>query len=670
MAMQTADDKALTKHILSCHAPDGRSHNVKPLFNVVEEILQPFNLGTGGPADMFAVPFATFDDKTQDIDFVGMLVEELTYIIHQIYSKISLGGYGGDAHETTIEVLKILSCFAWEAKMVLTLVAFGVNYGEFWLVVQLYSPDQLANSIAFLKGASDFPEENKTLEPKIEGLKNLMKGILDISKCILGFSDFPVQYNTLDTPALSNALASIPTAVYWTIRSVVACWWQSIGIISLDQESITTAADKLTSTTEGWELSAFASKVEAMHRHLTLCYQQLDEKRDSDAYQAIVRLVQMTHTDDNTKILKAFIPVHDNQLPLYDSSTKKRVSVDVLSKTIVLLLISDLEISQEEIAILEQLYNEARHFSQPQKNLYEVVWLPVVDRSTPWSVEKQKQFETLQFMMPWHSLHHPSLLEPTALHYMKKNWNFAKKPIVVVLDQQGRVANPNALHMMWIWGSVAFPFTSMREDVLWKEETWRLELLIDGIDPLTLSWLAEGKPICLYGGEDIDWIRKFTLTARKVSRATWTPLELLYVGKSNPSEKVRRNNETIADEKLSHYWSDLTLIWFFWVRIESMWYSKMQQGKTADNDPLMQELVKMLSYDVSGKGWAIISKGPEMATAKGDTMLVSFKEFDHWKEHVEERGFVHALNDHLHQVQTPPLGVHLALATSTAEKAS
>jgi len=59
----------------------------------------------------------------------------------------------------------------------------------------------------------------------------------------------------------------------------------------------------------------------------------------------------------------------------------------------------------------------------------------------------------------------------------------------VVLDPQGKVVCPNALYMMWIWESNAFPFTSLREESLWRDETWRLELLVDGIDPVILNWV-------------------------------------------------------------------------------------------------------------------------------------------------------------------------------------
>lgn len=91
--------------------------------------------------------------------------------------------------------------------------------------------------------------------------------------------------------------------------------------------------------------------------------------------------------------------------------------------------------------------------------------------------------------------------------------------------------------------------------------------------------ISEGKYICLYGGEDMEWIRRFTTTAKAVAQAAGIQLEMLYVGKSNPREKVRKINSTIVAEKLSHILPDLTFIWFFWVRLESMWHSKTQHGK-------------------------------------------------------------------------------------------
>ena len=168
-----------------------------------------------------------------------------------------------------------------------------------------------------------------------------------------------------------------------------------------------------------------------------------------------------------------------------------QVNLDVLRRKNVLLLISGLYISQDELSILEQIYNESRQNGTRLENLYEVVWVPIVDPTLQWSDPMQKKFETLKSTMPWYTVHHPSLIDRAVVRFVRERWHFRNNPILVVLDPQGRVVSPNAIHMMWIWGSNAFPFTSLREEALWKGETWRLELLVDGVDLTILDWVCK-----------------------------------------------------------------------------------------------------------------------------------------------------------------------------------
>lgn len=156
-----------------------------------------------------------------------------------------------------------------------------------------------------------------------------------------------------------------------------------------------------------------------------------------------------------------------------------------------LLLISDIDLPQEELSILDQMYREARQNPTKPDSQYEVVWLPIVPnlRTTPWTDEHQSKFEGLRNTMPWYSVFQPSLLDPAVIKYIKEVWHFNHKPLLVVMDPQGRIVNANALHMMWIWGSLAFPFTSLREEALWLEETWRIELLADTIEPMIFNWV-------------------------------------------------------------------------------------------------------------------------------------------------------------------------------------
>lgn len=156
-----------------------------------------------------------------------------------------------------------------------------------------------------------------------------------------------------------------------------------------------------------------------------------------------------------------------------------------------LLLISDLNISHDELSILDQLYNESRAQGMRVESQFEVVWIPIVEHSSKWNDSLQTRFEYLLSIMPWHIVHHPTLISKAVTRFIKEVWQFRNKPILVVLDPQGKVVSPNAIHMMWIWGSLAFPFTSLKEEALWREESWRLELLVDGIDPAVLNWVIQ-----------------------------------------------------------------------------------------------------------------------------------------------------------------------------------
>ncbi|XP_042480802.1 protein SIEVE ELEMENT OCCLUSION B-like isoform X2 [Macadamia integrifolia] len=650
----------LMDQILATHSPDGRKVDVKPLLQLTEEILQRSITTNLGGAPIYAL-----DEKTQQEKFVGKL-ETLSNTINKIACEISYGcSVGDDAHSTTMALFKTMSSYSWDAKMVLGLAAFSVTYGEFLLMAEFYSTHPLAKSIALLKQLPDTLEYSESLKPRFESLKSLIKAMIDVTKCVVHFEELPPDQRLSLVEAQANPVVvywiirrDIFVAVYWIIRSVIACASEIIGLIGLANEYIP-------SKTKAGELSSLTHKVINIHDHLKEvfpnCCQHIDEKveineeKQEEAYLTLVGLFKTIHID-NMKILKALIYAKNDLQPLLEGFAKKQVGIDVLRRKNVLLLISDLDISQEELSFLEQMYKESRDQPTRLESQYEVVWLPVVDRNFLLTQEKQKEFDRLQSRMPWYSVHHPSLIDPAVIKYIQDVWHFNKKPILVVLDPQGRFANPNALHMMWIWGSLAFPFTSMREEALWREETWRLELLVDGIDPKILNWITEDKFICLYGGEDIDWIRKFTSAARAVAMTAHIPFEMVYVGKRNPRDRVRGNINIITKGKLSHCWPDLTSIWFFWKRLESMWYSKMQQGKIIENDHIMEEIMTMLTFDVSEQGWALISKGSSnMAKAKGDMILSCFQQYDQWKEVVGEKGFMQAVNDHLQKLQTQHL---------------
>ena len=161
-----------------------------------------------------------------------------------------------------------------------------------------------------------------------------------------------------------------------------------------------------------------------------------------------------------------------------------------------------------------------------------------------------------------------------------------------------------------------------------------------------LDQVKEGKFIFLYGGTDIEWIRKFITTVKTVASAVRIPLELVYVGKSNKREQVRKCIASIMAEDLSYCWQDLTMVWFFWTRLESMLFSKIQLGRSDDEDPMLREIKKLLSYDKEG-GWAVLSKGSFVfVNGHSSTVLTTFTDFNKWKDDVPPKGFEIACMDY------------------------
>ena len=162
----------------------------------------------------------------------------------------------------------------------------------------------------------------------------------------------------------------------------------------------------------------------------------------------------------------------------------------------------------------------------------------------------------------------------------------------------------------------------------------------------------------MYGGDDIEWIRRFTREAHAVARALQVQIEMVYVGRSHNKELVRKVSESIMVEKLSHCWQEPTQVWYFWTRIESMIFSKIQLGRVADHgDVILQEIQRLHSHDKSHGGWAILAKGPTIIVhGHGKLALLALQELEKWKENALSNGFHHGYKEHyisLHQKEFP-----------------
>lgn len=68
-----------------------------------------------------------------------------------------------------------------------------------------------------------------------------------------------------------------------------------------------------------------------------------------------------------------------------------------------------------------------------------------------------------------------------------------------------------------------------------------MQLMLDGVDPLLLKWVEEGRSVCIYGSDDLDWIIREFNSRMKEIKAAGLHLEVVYMGRKNPRERVGNN---------------------------------------------------------------------------------------------------------------------------------
>ncbi|CAA0836153.1 Protein SIEVE ELEMENT OCCLUSION B [Striga hermonthica] len=641
--LMSSNDDALRKQIQTSHSPDNVAVDVDSILVIVKDILKLVSPAIDGILNGSGEHASRAEVNAALIEF-DAIQDKLAFVINKISCELSCNFSQGDGHSFTLEILNMLSTYTWDAKSAIALASFSANYAQFWLVATLFTTDQLAKSVCILRRVQDLIELSDVMRSRFETVNAIVNVSVDLTRCFTEFERLPSKYITNETEPLRVAMENIPTGVYWVVRSLVACASQVTATLGLSNKVMSLTA-------ETWELSSMVHKLSSILEHLKtqlfLCHQYVDEKKNAEYFQTLVHLFNTTPHMENQRILKHLIYLKDDLLPLEIGTNKSlKVGVEALIGKTVLLLISDLEIiSHYELLILSHIYQESRTRAQFQ---YEIVWLPIT--TSILDEEHQKKFEQLQSMMPWYTLNHPRFLQRAVIRYINEIWHYSKTPMMVTLDPQGKVSSPNAVHMVRIWGNLAYPFSAQKELALWRNETWRLELIVNGIDKSILTWVKEDKVICLFGGENEEWVREFVRSTR--SACGETGVEMVYIG--NPGKT--KINEMVSSNGLSHSWTDPTSVWYFWTRVESMMRSKIRHGAKIETDRILREALTVLSFS-DGKGWAIFSRGSgedegEMARGKGDVMVKALTDFGKWAEEAKAKGFVRGLKEYLDGQQT------------------
>nr|GMC91016.1 protein SIEVE ELEMENT OCCLUSION B-like [Ipomoea batatas] len=115
-------------------------------------------------------------------------------------------------------------------------------------------------------------------------------------------------------------------------------------------------------------------------------------------------------------------------------------------KKVALLLTSGLDISNERIQFLNAFYRNSK--STPY-----ILWIPILDDHAAWSIE---QYEMFRDKMWFQIMDDPrKRIARNFTRFVKENllphFQIGEEPILVSLDQHGRIVHTNMMHMIQTW---------------------------------------------------------------------------------------------------------------------------------------------------------------------------------------------------------------------------
>ncbi|KAL3511369.1 hypothetical protein ACH5RR_030770 [Cinchona calisaya] len=126
-------------------------------------------------------------------------------------------------------------------------------------------------------------------------------------------------------------------------------------------------------------------------------------------------------------------------------------------------------------------------------------------------------------------------------------------------------------------------------------------------DVVHQKMIEEGKNLCIFGSDNIDWIKSFSAKIKEIKN---TELQL----------EIR----------------------FFWLRLESMKYSITRQENASISNGILKEITGMLEVDNNEDGWVLIRTGslPGLVKLQGKKVTECVELFPVWDENVGTQGLV------------------------------
>ncbi|KAK3417414.1 hypothetical protein EUGRSUZ_H03162 [Eucalyptus grandis] len=379
-------------------------------------------------------------------------------------------------------LLNLLSSFSWDAKAVLMLLTLSVYFVENRRHAQIQASDKVLCLVAILRG---LPSEKQQDEVFVE----LIKQTLAYTKCVFEYFE---RYSAHEDSLKRSALIDTSANFFHIIVIVLGCSILYNGWTSESNEfAWQDLLDLLKQVTKEYEV--FKKRV-----------QDFEKEEEEQLYWQIEQVSESC--SDIVELLRTLFDAE-----VYQCRQSTTVKVEKLKDKRVMLLISDSNLSNDDLATLTSIYN----VSAFKSNNYEIMWVPIMEARDE---VMEKQFLDMRSRMQWYSCN--SMVSRKAAKFIRDKWQFSQQTKVVVLNEQGKVVNMDAISMISLWGWDAYPFTEAKGKELWKspEINWFKLVVNKTIYPFIEQCFERRELLFLYdSAEDSNAVREIEEHLEKIN---------------------------------------------------------------------------------------------------------------------------------------------------------
>ncbi|KAL3727087.1 hypothetical protein ACJRO7_031913 [Eucalyptus globulus] len=508
-------------------------------------------------------------DQGQNKSSTSQSPVPLSSTVNELCCKITCDALHTNNARQTMESLFVkLSSFPWDAKAVLTLSAFSVYYAENEHLEQIEESNYKLGSAAMLRG-------RRAGKSDFVALKNLIRVTSEFTKCAVEFANYCQKFGRL--PTSTNLRAGF----YRVIFGVIGCSVPFSGMISASNEFL------------GQDLLTFSNRVTGIYESFK---KEVEEeiKRVNEEQSSYKKIKELSRSGTGIVELMVKLFCTENDLTVYQCSKRKTVEVTELKNKNVMLLISNLSLSDDELGTLTGIY-DASIFKSSN---YEIMWVPLVEVHNE---ETRKQFQDKRSRMLWYSC--KSMVSKIAAKFIRKKWKFSEQTQVVVLNRRGQVENFHVMSMIHIWGINAFPFTLGKRNELWRSQVtnWFKLVVNNSVFPNIEQSIEKGELIFLYGS---------AVGSKTIERI------------EGHLSKIRSDLFKFSNHKANREQ--------FFTRLDSCMSLKMQESSDV-YDSQTEELVKLYTSYKQDGGFAIVARGSSVVI---NTRLTDFEmvlsQHQHW----------------------------------------